>query len=196
MKRRTLMTWLVVGTVLLSIAYYREAYAQETPIIDGQATVTLSWTPPTEYEPLPGETVGAPLDPADITGYVIYYGTESRTDVAGDFRPGCSDSPQGTRTDGSCYPNVIDLSDGSLTTVPILITVDQTTTFVFAAAAFVGAGEIANDEVSRYSNEAFKTVTLVIDSVRPGPPTSLTVDMTITCSTNLPNVTCSFTVSP
>lgn len=174
----------------LGLLFFAAAGQAQTPVIDGQATVTLSWTAPTMYED------GTALNPSDIGGYVMFYGTASRTDGSGNFRPGCASGPQGTRTDTGCYPNVIDLSDGSLTSIPILIDVDQTTTFHFAAVAFVGAGNLGNDEVSVYSNEAIKTVTLVIDSVRPGPPTSTTVEMTVTCTTNLPNVTCSFIVQP
>ena len=189
MRPRRLLLTLAAMLFVAGFIFADLAQAQDV-IIDGEATVTLTWEPPTEYEN------GDPLPPEDIAGYVIYYGTESRTDIAGDFRPGCADGPQGTRTDGSCYPNVVDLSDGSLTTVPISITVDQTTTFVFAAAAFVGAGSVQADEVSRYSNEAFKTVTLEIVTTAPGAPVIQSIDMTFTCETNLPNVSCTFTVEP
>jgi hypothetical protein len=35
-------------------------------------SVTLSWNPPTQY------TDGSPLDPTDIGGYILYYGTGSQ----------------------------------------------------------------------------------------------------------------------
>lgn len=187
MKHRTVLTILLALGFAAGWLFYEEAFGQE---ITGEGTVTLSWTPPTEYEN------GDPIQPGDITGYVIYYGTESRELVDGNFRQGCADGPQVTRTDATCYPNVIDLSDGSLTSLPVTITVSETTTFHFAAVAFVGTGSLDGREVSRYSNEALKTVELVIDTTQPGPPTITTIDFVISCSTDLPNVTCEFSVTP
>ncbi len=182
-KQRRVYAQIALGCFLVAAFFgWSLAQAQETPIIDGEATVTLSWTAPTQYEN------GEPLPAIDLTGYVIYYDTEPR-ETSGVFRQGCFDGPQDTRTDASCYGNVIDLTDGSATSRAVVLTVDQTTTFYFAAVAHV-----ANGEWSRYSNEATKTVTLVIDWPQPGPPTGVDVTFDIICTTNLPTVTCEFVV--
>lgn len=189
MKRRHLFLGLFLAIGVLGTCYYQEAYAQDTPIINGQATVTLTWTPPTEYED------GTTLAASDITGYVIYYDTFSRFTAPGELRPGCTDQPQGTRTDASCYSNVIDLTDGSSSSEVVVLTVDQDTTFYFAATAHVLGGTV-QDTWSKYSNEAEKTVTLQVDTSPPAAPVITQIDMVVTCTTNLPNVTCSFTVQP
>lgn len=175
----------LVGLILFAGTH---AFAQ-TPIIDGQATVTLTWEAPTQYED------GSALAATDITGYVIYYDTFSRFTSPGNLRPGCTDTPQGTRTDAGCYSNVIDLTDGSNTSEVVVLTVDQDTTFYFAATAHV-LGGTESGSWSKYSNEAEKTVVLVIDTVPPAAPVITQVDMVISCTTNLPNVTCSFIVQP
>ena len=152
-------------------------------IINGEATATLTWTPPTEYED------GRALPPSDIAGYVIYWSEQSRFEADGvTLRPTCSEYPVGTRTDATCYQNVLDLTDGTATTELIILTLDQDVTLHFAAAAHV-----TNGDWSAYSNEASKSFTLVLESP-PAAPVIQSIDMTIMCTTNLPNVTCSFDV--
>jgi hypothetical protein len=84
---------------------------------------------------------------------------------------------------------VIDLTDGSAQSQVVTLTVDQDTTFYFAATAFA-----ANGEWSRYSNEALKSVVLVITDLVPNPPIIQSIDMVISCTTDLPTVTCEFIV--
>ena len=159
------------------------AWAQDPGlIIDGEATVTLTWVPPTEYE---DETF---LDPADLAGYVVFWDTASRFQPDLSFRPGCGAYPVGARNDGSCYANVLDLTDGSATTELLTLTLSEDVTLHFALVAHTN-----NGQWSAYSNEATRSLVLRVDSP-PGPPEQLDVEISITCTTNMPRVTCSFDV--
>ncbi len=156
-------------------------------IINGEATVTLTWQPPTQYED------GTLIAPGDIGGYVIYWNDRSRFEADGvTLRPTCQDSPAGTRTDGSCYPNVVDLTDGDAATEQLVIQLDQDVTLYFAAVAWVRSGTTPGDW-SRYSGEATRELVLSIVAP-PDPPVIETLELAITCTTNLPTVTCTFTV--
>lgn len=164
------------------------ALAQTAPpgvIINGEATATLQWTAPTQYED------GTALDPADIAGYVIFWSEGGRFLADGTtLRGGCTEQPEGSRNDAGCYPNVIDLSDGSSTGEQLTLSLDQDVTIFFAAVTHDTAGLW-----SRYSNEAAKAFTLSVTQTEPNPPVIQSVDMAITCTTNLPSVTCTFTVT-
>lgn len=169
----------VPGTALL---------AQTTPpglIINGEATATLTWIAPTEYEN------GSPLAQSDIDGYVIFWSDGGRFLADGTtLRSGCTDKPEGSRNDSSCYPNVIDLSDGTSTGESLTLTLDQDVTLFFAAVTHDIGGAW-----SRYSNEASKAFALQIVQTEPNPPIMQSVDIDIICTTNLPTVTCTFSVT-
>lgn len=169
------------GLVILLAAFAWSTVKAQAVIIDGQGTATLSWVAPTEYED------GNPIAVTDLTGYVIYWSDQSRFTTGGTLRPGCSELPVGTRTDSSCYANVIDIADGQATSEAITFSLNQTTTLYFAAVAHVSSGEW-----SLYSNEAMQEFVLVVDFPQPGPPTQLDLEISVTCTTDQPNVSCTF----
>ena len=148
-------------------------------IINGEATATITWTPPTEYEPAPGETVGAPLPQSDILGYVLYWDT-----VSGVGR--CPIYP--AMILDPCYANALDLADGTISSSVITLQLNADTTMFFSSAVYV-----AGPTLSKYSNEAVKVFTLVLD-LPPNAPVIESVDLTIICTTNDPNITCTFDV--
>jgi hypothetical protein len=53
---------LVVGLLLSGLAFAQQDYPRD---------LTLSWTNASTYEPLSGQTVGAPIEPGDLTGVRI-----------------------------------------------------------------------------------------------------------------------------
>lgn len=154
--------------------------------IVGQATATVSWDAPTVYED------GSVLAASDLSGYVVFYDTDSRfLTPGGSLRPGCSDRPVADRTDTSCYGTAIDLPDGTATGELVTISISETTTFYFAVVSHV-----SNGQWSKYSDEVSETLVLVIDELVPGPPTGVTVTFQVTCTTDDPTVTCEFVVQP
>lgn len=169
------------GLAIFLAAFAWSTVKAQAVIVDGQGTATLSWDAPTEYED------GTALAATDITGYVVYWSDQSRFTTAPALRPGCSDGPITVRTDASCYANVIDLTDGQATSEAINFSIDQTVTLYFAVVAHVSSGEW-----SLYSNEAEQEYVLVVDFPQPGAPTQLELDIQVTCTTNLPTVSCTF----
>lgn len=164
-------TGLITGLLLLSSM----AVAQDDPlIINGQADFTVTWVNATQFED------GTALDPADITSIVLYYGTTSREGRA------CSEYPADT-ADTSCYPLITEVTTAGATSTGIILALDQTTTFHFAAVTNVSG------ELSKYSAEAPITLTLETDG-KPGAPTSVTITADVTCVTNDPGITCHFDV--
>lgn len=165
------------------------AFAQSNLIINGQGTATITFTAPTEY------TNGDPLPPEDLSGFVIFYNDASRFESDGTtLRAGCTASPESSRTDSSCYPTAIDLADGSTTSQQLTFQLSEDVTLYFAMTAYVRQG-LAFGDWSVYSGEVTKSFVLQVDDSRPpNAPVIESIDMTITCTTNLPQVTCSFTV--
>lgn len=160
----------------------KAASAQEL-IISGEGTATLTWMAPTQY------IDGRAIVPADLTGYVIFWNDQSRFELDGvTFRPGCAAGPVGSRNDTVCYPNVVDISDGTATTELLTFTVSTDVTLSFVIIAHT-----VNGLWSDYSNELDKVFTLIIDSP-PGAPILESVELLIICTTNLPDVTCDFVV--
>lgn len=164
---------------IIALALFAGAVSAQGLIINGEATATITWTPPTEYEPAPGQTNGAPLAQSDILGYVLYWDT-----VSGVGR--CSTYP--AMILDPCYANALDLADGTISSSVITLQLNADTTMFFASAVYV-AGPL----LSRYSNEAVKQFTLVVN-MPPNAPVIETVDLTITCTTNDPNISCTFNV--
>jgi len=175
--------WFVLALLLPAMAF-----AQTDPpglIINGQATATLTWTAPTLYED------GTAMAPADIEGYVIFWSEGGRYLADGTtLRAGCTEYPEGSRNDATCYPNVIDLSDGTQTGEVLALTLDQDVTLFFA-----GVTHASNGAWSAYSNEAAKMFVLEVTTTNPNPPVIQSIDIAITCTTNLPSVTCTFIVT-
>lgn len=164
------------------------ALAQSNLIINGVGTATITFTAPTEY------TNGDPLPPEDLDGFVIFYNDQSRFDAGtANLRPGCTANPA-SRTDPSCYPTALDLADGSTTSQSLTFQLSEDVTLYFAMTAYVRDGNAFGDW-STYSAEVSKSFVLQVDDARPpNAPTIESIDMTITCTTNQAQVTCSFTV--
>ncbi len=158
-------------------------------IINGVGTATITWTAPTEY------TNGDPLPLADIDGYVIFYNDQSRFESDGTtLRSGCTASPESSRTDPSCYPTAVDITAGGSSSQVLTFQLDQDVTLHFAMTAYVRGGNVFGDW-STYSPEVTKSFTLSVNDMRPpGSPVIESIDMTIECTTNQAQVTCSFTV--
>lgn len=177
--------------LLLLLLASASAFAQVPPglIINGTGTATISWTIPTEY------TDGSPLPASDINGYVIFYHDQSRFEADGTtVRPVCSGTPQSSRADIDCYSNAIDLSDGSQVSQALTIQLSEDTTIYFTMTSWVRTGNVFGDW-SAYSAEVTKSFVLeVTDGRAPLPPTIESIDMTITCTTNIAMVTCTFDV--
>lgn len=152
------------------------------PIINGQADVTLTWTPPTQNED------GTPLGPNELAGYVVYWDAQSRLGR-------CSEQPA-MRLD-PCYANALDLADGSISGHQFTIPLSGDTDVYFAGAAY----KLDEDGVavlSRYSNEVLKQFRVTIEEPQdppPAAPNTLTIDIQITCTTDTPEIACSFTVN-
>ncbi len=178
-------------TSLLALMLFSITAFAQTPtgvIIDGSGTATITWTAPTEY------TDGSPLPAADLKGFVIYYSSQSRFEAGGTIRPGCSASPVSGRLDPDCYANSIDLPNGAQVSEPLTIPLDADTTIHFSMTSWVRSGNTFGDW-SRYSSEVAKIFTLeVTDGRVPVDPTIESIDLTITCTTNMAMVTCSFNV--
>lgn len=140
-------------------------------IINGEATATLTWTNPTE------NTDGSTL--TDLAGIVLYWDSQSGVGR-------CSNAPA-VKLD-PCYANALDLNSNTVTSSAITLNLNADTTIYFAGAAYN-----TNDLLSDYSSETEKIFTLVVNAP-PNPPTIQSVDLTITCTTNLPGVSCTFDV--
>jgi len=149
---------------------------QAQTIINGEATATLTWTPPSLNED------GTPLAIADIAGYVIYWDTQTGVGR-------CSTYPA-TRLD-PCYANALDTADGSASSQVMTLNLNADTTVYFAAVTYVM--QDGAPVLSRYSNETTREFTLVLQGP-PNPPVIQSVDFTITCITDNPQVTCTFIV--
>ena len=151
-----------------------------SPIINGQATATMSWTRPTE------RVDGTVLPLSEIAGYVLYWGTSSRVGK-------CGTDPV-SRLD-PCYGNTLDLVDGTLETTPLVLSLSGDATIYFAIIAYT-ISETGVVSLSAYSNEVTKRFELVITfpDAPPLPPGSFDVVMDVTCTTDQENVTCEFIV--
>lgn len=169
--------------ILLILAALLSANAlAQTPIISGEGTVTLSWLAPTEY------IDGSALPAADIAGYEIFYGEQSRFDAGGAFRPGCGAAPANPG-DVTCYAATVGVVGGA-TSEPVTIQLTEDTTVFFTLTATATNGEWSN-----YSNETDAQFVLDIQDNRvPVAPVIVDMTFTITCTTDTPNVTCTFTV--
>lgn len=180
------MRQIIFLALLLSSA---AAFASNHLIINGTGTATITFTAPTEY------TNGDPLPAADLDGFVIFYNDQSRFEPDGTtLRPPCTATPESSRTDPTCYPTALDLANGDATSQAITFQLSEDVTLHFAMTAYVRDG-LAFGDWSVYSSEVTKSFILQIDDARPpGAPTIETIDMTITCTTNQAQVTCSFTV--
>ncbi len=172
------MRILLILAALLSATCFAQ-----TPIINGEGTVTLSWMAPTEY------IDGSPIPAGGLTGYEIFYGEQSRFDAGGTaFRPGCGAAPIGPG-DVTCYAATVNVGGGA-TSEPVTIQLTEDTQIFFAltATAF-------NNLWSNYSNETDAQFILdITDNRVPGAPVIIDMTFTITCTTDTPNVTCEFTV--
>ncbi len=175
--------------LILLLVISGTAFAQAPPglIINGQGTATLTWTAPTEYED------GAPLALSDISGYVIFWADHSRFEADGSFHIGCSERQTAPRTNTDCYHNAIDLIDGTAVTEAFTLTLDQDVTIYFAMLTWIRTG--GPGDLSVYSLEVTKQFVLSIDNIGPpAEPVIQTIDMMITCTTNMATVTCTFDV--
>lgn len=175
-----MMSRIVVLLFLLLTAFTASAQLEVT----GQGSATLTWVVPTERED------GQPLPITELSGYVIFYADQSRFLPDGTtLRTGCTERPSST-DDTSCYGVALNIVPGDLTTQTIFISVDQDTTLWFSMSAYDTDGRL-----STYSNEASKTITLILDSP-PDAPVIQSLEMIISCTTNDPNVECEFVISP
>lgn len=147
-------------------------------IINGEATATLTWRAPTENED------GTTLDPADIAGFVLYWGITSDN---------CGDRPA-TLLD-ACYGNALDLLDGALVTTSLTLSLSGDTTVYFVGIAYTRDADGA-PVLSAYSNEIQRVFVVSITEPTPAPSAPVLIDivMTVTCTTNKASVTCEFSV--
>lgn len=176
-----LRTTFIAAMIFLVIGALQDAFAAT---ITGTGTASLSWDRPTESED------GLALPANEIAGYVVYWGPQSRFAGGANplaLRPGCSRSPA-TRTDTTCYQGVRDLLAGTTTTLTIPLTQDVTLSFAVVAVNTRG-------EWSAYSNELRKLVKLSVQSTAPpNAPVLQTLTMEVSCTTDQPTITCTFTV--
>jgi len=144
-------------------------------------SVTLSWDPPTQY------TDGSPLDPADIGGYILYYGTASQN-----------------------YTVSVDVGDVTTKTIAGLL---DTTTYYFVATAYdimgTESGFSSPELVVRQPNSG-DTTPPTVSITAPVNKTSVTKKSTVTLSATASDnigvttvaffvngtLTCSATTSP
>lgn len=153
-------------------------------IVDGKATATLNWTPPTT------RADGSALDPQEIAGFMLYWSDGGRFLADGaTYRTGCGPKAIPTMFSTSCYSSALDLADGSTTTHTQTLTLEQDTTLFFTMATYD-----TDAAWSDYSNEISKNFTVEIEGNDPGAPVLETVDFTISCTTNKSSVNCTFTV--
>jgi hypothetical protein len=152
--------------------------AQETITVDGTASLTINFTAPTQYEN------GDALQPGDIVDYAVYWDTDGRS--------GCAETaPADDTGDSTCYDNSLVVGSGAISSVPLQISLTETTVLYFAVAA-----KHENGTWSEYSQEAAKQLELTItDNRQLMPPTQLLINMSILCNTNVAGVSCSFNVS-
>lgn len=148
-------------------------------IINGVGTAQLSWTLPTS------NTDGSPLPAADIANVGVFYG-QSRFSSGTTLRNGCAAAPT-SLSSTLCYAGARTIG-GTQVGTQIELELSQAQTVAFAVAVLDVRGKI-----SAYSNEATKTFRLVLESP-PNAPVLNSVNVSMTCSTNYPEVTCSLTV--
>lgn len=157
------------------------AFAQGV-VINGQGTATLSWTRPTT------NTDGSPLAQADITAYGVFFGPQSRFSSGTTLRSGCTATPPAL-TSTTCYAGAVQIAGGATQGAPVTLTgITSNTRIYFAVAAQRTGGQI-----SAYSNEAFKDFVVTVNAP-PSAPVLQDVNVTVTCTTNDPQITCSITV--
>lgn len=172
----------VMVACLVALFWAVPAGAQPTGlIINGQGTATLTWQRPTT------NIDGAPLAAADITGYGVFFGPQSRFSSGTTLRAGCAATPI-SLTSTTCYAGATQIAGGTTATAPITLQLSTSQTVYFALAAQKTGGGI-----SPYSNEASKIFELAVDAP-PNAPVLQNVAVSITCTTNDPQITCTFTV--
>jgi hypothetical protein len=177
MKRYFAVLTAVAAALLVPIW----AHGQPTGlIINGQGTATLTWTLPTTDE------LGNALPASSIANVGVFYGV-SRFSSGTTLRAGCTDRPT-SLSSTLCYAGTAPMLPGSATSTPLTLQLDSSQTVYFAAAVLATGGGI-----SRYSNEAAKIFTLQT-SAPPATPILVDVQVSIVCTTNLPEVTCSFAI--
>lgn len=179
----TIAITLIAAVLGLWLALY-SSIAKADMVVDGIGTAALKWTPPTTY------VDGTPLEPADIAGYVVFWGEQSRFQADGStLRMDCSNRPLNSRTDATCYPNVVDLTDGQATGRELTFQINKETTLYFSVAV-----HDTSHDWSAYSNEISKPFVLSVDSP-PGAPVLESITLQISCKANLPDVKCLFEVA-
>lgn len=192
--RRFLAGFIVLGLAALAVMYARMVSAQTLPdglIINGSGQASITWTLPTTY------VDGTTLDPAQRSGFVLFYGSGSRFSSGTTPRPECLDTStpalQRPRslTDAGCYPSRADIANGSVTSTQLTMSLTQATTIYFAAVT-----RSANGSWSAYSNETAKRFVLNVNDLRmPSAPVLQSIGVSMTCTTSRPTeFTCSFQV--
>lgn len=179
MKRYLAVFAGIVAALLVPIC--TQAQPPAGLIINGQGSVTLTWTLPTTDE------LGNILPAGSLANLGIFYG-QSRFSSGTTLRTGCTDRPT-SLSSTLCYSGTAALLPGNATSTPLVLQLSSSQTVSFAVAALSMGGGI-----SRYSNEAAKIFTLQT-SAPPGAPVLNSVAVTMTCTTNLPQVTCTFTIT-
>ena len=165
----------------LAMALISPVHAQDPGlIVDGQLKLTVEWIAPTKYEN------GTDILAGDLTGYVIYWGTESRFLADGSLRAGCMAVPQNGPVETTCYPNVLDLTDGTALSQAITLSANQDVTFHFAMTAYT-----ANGLWSAYSDEVPASFVMVLSSF-PGRPVIQSIQLEMSCTTNNELLRCEF----
>lgn len=166
------ITALIVALLLAASAHAQAASAP--------ATAALGWTVPTTY------VDNTTLPASAIAGYAVFYGPQSRFATPTTLRTGCSGPT--SQTDTSCYPNTA-FSAGPGLSFSVTTTITQSTTIFYAVATKTTSGDL-----SQYSTEASKAFTVTTSSVKPNPPTLITITITLgACTTNVPGTTCTVT---
>lgn len=195
-KIRIQMFGWVIGFIfgMALIAASLNAFADEPPtgvIVDGQGAVTLTWTHPGTY------TDDSALDPADIAGYAIHWGS-SRFDENGDLRQDCAAKPESTPLETTCYGNTIDLSGGAASSGSFTLPLAGDGTVYFAVILYLETrpwADPVSDDWTNYSPEAAKIFTLSTETRVPSDIVEINVNVTVTCTTSEPSVSCDFTVT-
>jgi len=161
-----------------------QAQIPEGVIVNGQGSATISWTPSTTWEG------GAAMAAADRSGVVIFFGPASRFSSGTTLRSGCAARPA-SLTETSCYPSRFVVANGATVTTPVSVPLTQEAVISFAAVTTATNGSWSN-----FSNEGAKRFRLTVTDTRlPGAPVLTTINITVSCTTNLPAYTCQFTVS-
>jgi hypothetical protein len=158
-----------------------EGQAPPGPIINGQASATLTWTRPTER--IDDEPIGDAL-----AGFVLHWGRESMLGLC----------PTVNIKLPGCYENDLDVPNGTTVAQELTFSLDDDATMYFAIRAYTNDTDTDGNPIqqfSDYSGEVSRAYQLVITEPTtepPLPPSGINLTVTITCAVVDSEATCEF----